>query len=186
MQLLFDLIPLLAFFIAYKFGGIFIATGVVIVAVVVQAIVQWITQRKVSPMLLTSAILVLIFGGLTLIFKDATFIKLKPTILYWLFAIAFAASPFVSEKPLLELVLNEGIAVERAIWRRANTLYAIFFLAMGAANLYTAYNFPEQTWVYFKFALFGALAVFTFAVAFWLVSKMPPEASTESSETKAP
>jgi intracellular septation protein len=182
MQVLFDLIPLLAFFVAYKFGGIFVATGVVVVAVVAQAVVQWLTLRKVSPMLLTSAILVLIFGGLTLIFKDATFIKLKPTILYWLFSAAFVVTQFVGEKPLIELVLNEGISVERPIWRRANALYAVFFFAMGAANLYVAYYFSESTWVYFKFALFGALAVFTFAVAFWLFSKMPPEALNEPTQ----
>jgi intracellular septation protein len=187
MQLLFDLIPLLAFFVAYKFGGIFVATAVVIAAVVVQTFIQWITRRKVSPMLLTSATLVLIFGGLTLIFKDALFIKVKPTILYWLFAGAFAASQVVSRKPLLQLVLNEGgINVEHAVWTRANLLFAAFFFAMGAANLYVAFNYTEQAWVYFKFALFGALAVFTFGVTFWLVSKMPPEPSGDAPETKNP
>jgi intracellular septation protein len=186
MQLLFDLVPLVAFFVAYKFGGIYIATGVLIVAVVIQAIVQWLKHRKVSPMMLTSAVLVLIFGGLTLVLKDANFIKWKPTILYWLFSIAFLASRFVSEKPLIEYVFSEGISVERAIWNRANTWYALFFASLGAANLFVAFRYSEETWVYFKFVLFGVLAVFTFAVAFWLFSKMPPEQLAEMSNPKAP
>jgi intracellular septation protein len=77
---------------------------------------------------------------------------------------------------MIERLLGENIAVERAVWNRVNTLFAFFFLLMGAVNLFVAYSYAEATWVYFKFALFGALAVFTFGVAFWLTSKMPPDA----------
>jgi intracellular septation protein len=180
MQLLFDLVPLVAFFVAYKFGGIYVATGVLIVAVVIQAVVQWIRQRKVSPMMLASAVLVLIFGGLTLLLKDANFIKWKPTILYWLFALAFLLSRVIGDKPLAERVFSEGVSADRATWNLANNWYAVFFVALGAANLYVAFTYSEQTWVYFKFALFGALAVFTFGIAFWLFSKMPPETQAEA------
>lgn len=175
MQLLFDLIPLVAFFAAYKFGGIYLATSVLIVAVSIQALVQWIRHRQVSPMMLTSAVLVLIFGGLTLFLHDADFIKWKPTILYWLFAVAFIASPWVSAKPLLEHVLGEHIQVTRPIWLRANWSFALFFGVLGIANWFVAFKYSETTWVYFKFVLFGALAVFTFAVTLWLFSKMPPD-----------
>ena len=80
MQLLFDLLPVVFFFIAYKMAGIYVATAVLIVGVLVQTAISWFRHKKVSPMLLTSAILVLVFGGLTLLIHDATFIKWKPTI----------------------------------------------------------------------------------------------------------
>ena len=95
MQFVVDLLPVIAFFIAYKLAGIYVATAVLIVGVLVQTAVSWIRHRKVSPMLLTSAVLVLVFGGLTLLVHDATFIKWKPTIVNWLFAAAFLASQFM-------------------------------------------------------------------------------------------
>jgi intracellular septation protein len=176
MQLLFEFLPIFAFVVAYKVGGIYVATAVIIVAVLVQATVEWIRRRRVSPMMLISAALVLIFGGITLILKDKTFIQWKPTVLYWLFALVLFGSRIIGEKTMIERILGENIVVERAIWNRANTLFALFFAAMGVANLFVAYSYDEATWVYFKFALFGALAVFTFGVALWLTSKMPPDA----------
>jgi hypothetical protein len=80
MQFLFDLLPVIAFFVAYKLADIYVATGVLIVGVLIQTLASWIRFRKVSPMLLTSALLVLVFGGLTLLIHDAVFIKWKPTI----------------------------------------------------------------------------------------------------------
>jgi intracellular septation protein len=179
MQFLFEFLPILAFFIAYKFAGIYVATAVLIVAVTLQAVVQWVKHRKVSPMMLTSAGLVLVFGGITLAVKDPTFIKWKPTILYGLFAIAFFASRFIGEKPLVERMLGEAITVDRSHWNLANTLFALFFVAMGAANLYVANAYSEETWVYFKFVLLAALMIFTFAIAIWLSSKVPPESASE-------
>jgi intracellular septation protein len=183
MQLLFEFLPIFAFVVAYKFGGIYVATAVIIVAVIAQATIEWIRHRKVSPMMLISAALVLIFGGVTLILKDKTFIQWKPTVLYWLFASVLFVSRFVGAKPMIERMLGDNITVERAIWNRANTLFGLFFTAMGATNLYVAYNYEEATWVYFKFVLFGVLAVFTFGMAFWLASKMPPDPE-QNSETR--
>ena len=96
MQLLFDLLPVIAFFIAYKVAGIYVATGVLIVGVLAQTLYSWIRHKKVSPMLLTSAVLVLIFGGLTLLIHDATFIKWKPTI------VSLAVRGCVSCQPIHE------------------------------------------------------------------------------------
>jgi intracellular septation protein len=186
MQLLFDLLPLIAFFAAYKFGGIYVATGVLIVAVVIQAAVQWIRTRKVSPMMLASAALVLVFGGLTLVLKDPNFIKWKPTILYWAFAAAFVGSRFIGRKTLVERVFSEALSVEPDYWRLANTLYALFFAVIGFANLYVAFNYSEETWVYFKFVLFGLLAVFTFGIGYWLFSKMTPEQQAEVGASDPP
>src|SRR5262245_22170046 len=95
MQLLLDFLPVFAFFVAYRLADIYVATAVLIVAVLIQTAVSWLRHRKVSPMLLTTAVLVLVFGGLTLILHNATFIKWKPTIVYLLLAAAFAASHFM-------------------------------------------------------------------------------------------
>ena len=92
MQLLLDLLPVIAFFIAYKMADIYVATAVLIVGVLLQTAYSWIRHRKVSPMLLVSAVLVLVFGGLTLLIHDNTFIQWKPTIVNWLFAAAFLVS----------------------------------------------------------------------------------------------
>ena len=106
MQLLFDFFPLIAFFIAYKFGGIFVATGVIIAAVLVQVALQWTLRRKVSSMALISAALVLVFGGLTLWIHDEAFIKWKVTVVNWLFAAGFLISQFVGEKPMIQRLLD--------------------------------------------------------------------------------
>ena len=92
MQLLFDFLPVIAFFVAYKLADIYVATLVIIVATVVQVAVHWLRTRRVNPMHLVSAGLVLVFGGLTLAIRDAAFIMWKPTIVNWLFAAAFFAS----------------------------------------------------------------------------------------------
>ncbi len=157
MQILFEFVPIFAFFIAYKFGGIFVATATLIAAVIVQTTVQWVQHRKISPMMMISAILVLVFGGITLLLKDKTFIQWKPTVLYWLFAVAFIASRFIGEKPIIERLLGENIALERSLWTTLNTAWAIFFVFLGCVNLYVAYHYDEATWVNFK--LFGVLGV---------------------------
>jgi intracellular septation protein len=92
MQLLFDFLPVIAFFVAYKLADIYVATGVIIVASVLQISIHWLWKRRVNPMHLVSAGLVLVFGGLTLLIHDKSFIMWKPTILNWLFAAAFLGS----------------------------------------------------------------------------------------------
>jgi len=180
MQLLFEFVPIFAFFIAYKIGGIFVATGTLIVAVLVQASVQWIKHRKISPMMMISAVLVLVFGGITLVLKDKTFIQWKPTVLYWMFAIAFIASRFIGDKPIIERLLGENLTLERRLWNRLNVVWAIFFVFLGGANLYVAYHYDEATWVNFKlFGLLGLMVVFTLAQGIWLATKVPPEPEQE-------
>jgi intracellular septation protein len=178
MQLLFDFFPVIAFFIAYKVGGIFVATGVIVVAVLIQAAIQWLRQRKLSPMMLTSAVLVLIFGGLTLLIHDKTFIQWKPTVVNWLFAAAFLASQFFGEQPLIQRMMGTQISLDRGAWTRLNAMWIVFFAVMGAINLYVAYHFDEATWVNFKlFGILGLTLVFVVVQGFWLASKMATEAS---------
>ena len=145
MQLLFDFFPVIAFFVAYKLTDIYVATGVIIVAVVVQTAVQWVRHRKVSSMALISGALVLVFGGLTLIIHDTTFIQWKVTVVNWLFAVAFAASRYFGDRTIIERLLGENLTLEQHLWRRLNWAWALFFSVVGAVNLYVAYNFPEAS-----------------------------------------
>ena len=174
MQLLFDFFPLIAFFIAFKFAGIFIATGVIIVAVLLQVALQWTLHRKVSSMALTSAALVLVFGGLTLWIHDEAFIKWKVTVVNWLFAAGFLISQFVGEKPMIQRLLDASVTLERPLWLRLNTVWALFFLVLGAINLYVMYNFSTDVWAKFKvFGVLGLTLVFALVQGVWLASKMP-------------
>jgi intracellular septation protein len=169
MQLLLDFMPVFAFFIAYLLADIYVATAVLIVAVLIQTAVSLIRHRKVSPMLLTSAALVLVFGGITLILHDATFIKWKPTLLNLLLAVAFAASHFMRGPTIVQRMIGEGLKLAAADWRRLNLMWIGFFLFAGAANLYVAYSFAEATWVKFKvFGLLGLTLMFVLLQGVWL------------------
>ena len=172
MQFLFDLFPVIAFFVAYKLWGIFVATAVLIVGVLAQTAVSWIRHRKVSPMLLTSAVLVLIFGGLTLWVRDPAFIKWKPSIVNWLFAAAFLVSQYLRGPTIIQRMLGENVTLEPADWRRLNLMWVGFFLVAGALNLYVAYRFDEATWVNFKlFGLMGLTLAFALLQGVWIARK---------------
>jgi intracellular septation protein len=179
MQLLFDFLPVIAFFVAYKLADIFVATGVLIVAVLLQTGIQWVRHRKVNTMALVSAVLVLVFGGLTLAIHDKAFIQWKVTVVNWLFAAAFLASHFIGERPLTERIMGESFSLERALWVKLSWAWIVFFVALGALNLYVAYNFAESVWVNFKlFGMLGLTLVFALAQAFWLASKAEPKAGS--------
>lgn len=172
MQFLFDLFPVIAFFVAYKVWGIFVATAVLIVGVLAQTAVSWIRHRKVSPMLLTSAVLVLVFGGLTLWVRDPAFIKWKPSIVNWLFAAAFLVSQYLQGPTIIQRMLGENVTLGPADWRRLNLMWVGFFLVAGALNLYVAYRFDEATWVNFKlFGLMGLTLAFALLQGVWIARR---------------
>ncbi|MGB5102401.1 MAG: septation protein A [Steroidobacteraceae bacterium] len=177
MQFLVDLLPVIAFFVAYKVAGIYVATAVLIVGVLAQTAVSWMRHRKVSGMLLTSAVLVLIFGGLTLLVRDATFIKWKPSIVNWLFAAAFLGSEFLRGPSIIQRMLGENVVLDAANWRRLNFMWVAFFVFAGALNLYVAYRYDEATWVNFKlFGLMGLTLVFALLQGVWIArrAEQPP------------
>ena len=182
MQMLFDLLPVVFFFIAYKMAGIYVATGVLIVGVLLQTAISWFRHKKVSPMLLTSAVLVLVFGGLTLLIHDATFIKWKPTIVNLLFAGAFLASQFMKGPTVVQRLMGEQMKLKpESLWTRLNLMWVGYFLVCAVLNLYVAYNFSEDTWVNFK--LFGLMALtllFALAQGVWISRRAEPEDAGKS------
>jgi len=157
MKFLFDLFPVILFFIAYKFAGIFVATGVAIAATFGQIGWVWFRRRKVDTMLWVSLAIITVFGGATLLLHDKTFIQWKPTVLYWLFAATLAGGSLFMKKNLIKSLLSEQLQLPDAAWQRMNVSWIGFFLFMGVANLYVAYNFSEDAWVNFK--LFGGMGL---------------------------
>ncbi|MGE5470918.1 MAG: septation protein A [Bacteroidota bacterium] len=188
MKLLFDLFPVILFFIAFKYSEknpelaagwvgtllgsttidvkqapILLATVVVIAATVAQIVWVRVRHGKVDKMLWVSLGLVTVFGGMTLVFQNEAFIKWKPTILYWIFAGSMAFSALVLKKNAIKTMLGEQLVLPDAIWRRVNLSWITFFTFMGGLNLYVAFNFPTETWVNFKlFGGMGLLLVFVF------------------------
>jgi len=172
MQFIVDLLPVIAFFVAYKLSGIYVATAVLIAGVLAQTVVSWIRFRKVSGMLLTTAALVLVFGGLTIYLHDATFIKWKPTIVNWLFAAVFLGSHFMRGPTVIQRMLGENATLATGDWSRLNLAWVAFFVGCGALNLYVAYRYAEATWVNFKlFGLMGLTLAFAVAQGFWIARK---------------
>jgi intracellular septation protein len=157
MKFLFDLFPVVLFFAAFKLWDIYVATAVAIAATIVQ--VSWLKLRgrRVDMMLWASLAIIVVFGGATLLLQDETFIKWKPTVLYWLFGAVLAGGVLVFRKNLIRALLAEQMRLPEPVWARLNWSWVGFFAFMGAANLYVAYNYPTDLWVNFK--LFGGLGL---------------------------
>jgi intracellular septation protein len=218
MKLLFDFLPIILFFVAFKYaeghkawasdfatqhfgfivsGGtvgldeapVLLATVVVILASLAQVLWLKIRGRKVETMLWVSLLLVVVLGGLTIYLRSETFIKWKPSMLYWCMGVAFWLSPLLFGKNLLKVLLGEQLKLPPKIWHRLNFAWVAFFAVMGFINLWVAYNFSTDTWVNFK--LFGSLGltlVFTVAQGFYLSRHVieddadaPPAAKQEGS-----
>lgn len=181
LKFLFDLFPIILFFVAYELGemfpeqanaillalgvqlesatkpGVFLATLVAIAATFIQLGWAWLKYRKIDTMLWVSLVLITIFGGLTLFLHDETFIKWKPTVLYWIFALALGLAPLLFERNLIRLMMEKQLSLPDEVWAKLNLGWACFFAFMGVANLYVALNFSTDAWVNFK--MFGSLGL---------------------------
>ena len=169
MKFLFDLFPVLLFFIAFKLFDIYVATAAAIAATFLQ--IGWLKlkRRKVDKMMWVTLIIIVVFGGATLALHDETFIKWKPTVLYWLFGLAVGGAELLFRRNLVRAALGEQVQLPVGVWTRLNWSWAAFFAFMGAANLYVAYNFPTETWVNFKlFGGMGLMLVFVVLQALFL------------------
>ena len=154
MKFLFDLLPVILFFVAYKVFDIYVATGVAMAASFAQIGWLWFKGRKIDTMLWVSLVVITVFGGMTLLLQDETFIKWKPTVLYWAFAAALLGGTLFFRKNLMRTLLAEQMELPEAAWTRLNWSWVGFFIFMGIANLFVAFNFSTDDWVNFK--LFGA------------------------------
>ena len=173
MKFLFDLLPVLLFFVAFKLADIYVATGVAIGATFLQVAWLKLRRRRVEPMLWASFAIIVVFGGATLVLQDETFIKWKPTVLYWLFGVVLAGAALVFRRNLIRSMLSEQIKLPDAMWARLNWSWVGFFAFMGAANLYVAYHYPTDLWVNFKlFGGMGLMLLFVVVQALFLARHM--------------
>lgn len=170
MKLLFDFFPVIIFFIVYMVTGqnIYYATGAIIPITILQVFAYWFKNRKFDSVLMINCILVTVFGSITLLLHQDIYIKLKVTVLSWLYGVVLLASqPF--KKKLLQLYMENHISLPSRIWSRVNLLCAFYFIIMGAINLYVLSHYPTEVWV--KFKVFGVLSitiVFYFALSLYL------------------
>lgn len=154
MKFFFDLFPVILFFVAFKLYDIFVATAVAIAASILQILWVWWRHRQIEKMMWINLMIIIVFGGATLVLQDETFIKWKPTVLYWLFATGLLVSNVIFKKNLIQTMMEKQMALPIPVWNQLNISWIIFFVVMGLINLYVAFNFPIGTWVSFK--LFGA------------------------------
>lgn len=202
MKLLFDLLPVILFFAAFKLAGsqpeaslalaqswlgplmqggqvpadqapIMLATAVAIIASLIQVGWQLARKKKVDAMLWISLAVIVVFGGATIWLHDETFIKWKPSILYWLFGTILLGGRLIGGRNLLRSVLGEQLVLPEAIWERLLWIWIAFFVVIGAVNLAVAFTVPTATWVNFKlFGLMGLTFAFTIGIGIWLSRHM--------------
>ena len=172
MQILIDFLPIVVFFVAYRMADLYVATAALIIAMALQIAYQWIRERTVNKMLLTSGILVAVFGGITLWFRDPIFIQWKPTVVNWLFAAAFLGSRYIGGKTLTERVMGHAVELGPPMWRQLNLMWVANFTFLGAANLYVVNNFNEAFWVNFKlFGMLGFTLLMVVIQVIWIAAK---------------
>jgi intracellular septation protein len=162
-KLVIELGPLVVFFAANAMAGIFAGTAAFMAATVVSLAAARLLYHKIPIMPIVSGVIVLVFGGLTLLLRDETFIKLKPTIVYSMFALLLAAG-LMLKKPLLELVFGSAFALTEEGWRKLTYRWIAFFIAMAIVNEFVWRNFSTDAWVSFKaFGFLPLTLLFTLA-----------------------
>lgn len=171
-NLFIEMMPLIAFFIAYYITkNIYIATVVCIIASWLQLGLSKIFFKKISKNTIISTILITVLGSLTVALHNKTFIMLKPTMLYWIFGVGLFVSAKL-DKNLLKSLLQEQVTLSEQHWKQINTLWVIFFIFMGILNLVIAFQFSEYLWVKFKvFGSLGLMLVFTLITGLYIHKK---------------
>lgn len=157
MKFLFDIFPVILFFIAFKVYDIYVATAVAMAATFLQIGWAWLRHRKVDTMLWISLAVIVVFGGATLLLQDETFIKWKPTVLYWLFGAVLAVAALAFRKNLIRAMMGTQVTLPEVVWGKLLASWIAFFALMGALNLIVAFNFSTDAWVNFK--LFGGIGL---------------------------
>lgn len=185
-KFLFDLFPLILFFVAYRYADIYAATAVAITASVAQIAWLRLTRKPIETMHWINLTVIVVFGGATLWLRDEAFIKWKPTVLYWLFGGALLASRLAGRN-LIRKLLGKQIQLPDPAWEKLNLSWALFFLAAGAVNLYVAFSghFTQSQWVSFKvFGLMGLMIAFVIGQSLWLGRHMQAPESPDGDDAK--
>lgn len=150
MKPLLEFFPIVLFFVVYKLYDIFVATGVVIAATLIQVLIYWWMYRKVETMQWVTLGLIIVMGGATLYLQNEQFIKWKLTIIECLFGSAFLLSHFFGQKTFIERMMGANIELPPRVWKTLNLSWAAFFFAVGGINLYVMDHYSTDDWVTFK------------------------------------
>ena len=181
LHLLIDFIPVLLFLVAFKIYGIYVATTVGIVATAVQVVITRIIRHRFDKQQLVTLAVFVVFGGMTLYFHNPIFIKWKPSIVFWIFGLAFLFSQFIGKKPIIQRMLEglleqQATAVPKRVWQGLNTAWTLFFLTLGTINIYIAYTFSTEVWVNFKvYGILALIMLFSFAQSLFLARYLTDE-----------
>ncbi len=170
-KLLFDLFPLVLFFLVFRFSDIYMATGVAMLASVLQIVWLKLTGKAIEASHWINLAVIVVFGGATLIFHNDVFIRWKPTVLYWIFAAILLGARYLMRRNLMQKLMGGQLVLPEGVWDKLNLAWSLFFAAAGVVNLYVAFSghFTESQWVNFKaFGLLGMMLVFVIAQSLWL------------------
>ncbi|AZZ91530.1 septation protein A [Hahella sp. KA22] len=193
MKLLFDFFPIILFFVVYKAtNDIVTATAALIPATAAQVAFSWFKYRKVEKMHLFALVIVVILGGATILFKDDTFIKWKPSVVCWLLAVVFLIGGWVSKKNLYQRMMEANISLPQHAWSKLNYSWVIFNALLGGLNLYVAYHYTQDQWVNFKlFGMLGLSLVFALMQGVYISRHMeedepaPSDSATGNGDNKS-
>jgi intracellular septation protein len=183
MRLLIDFLPLLLFFGAYKLHDIYVATGVLMAATVVQTAVIYGMDRKLQTIHKLTLALVLVFGTLTLVLHDDRFIKWKPTVLYAAMGIALAVGQWGLRRNVLQMLLGSQLSLPRQVWARLGVAWIAYCLFMSAVNAYVAANYSTETWVEFKLWGYAFPLIFLIGQGFYIARHLPAENASGGHES---
>lgn len=183
MKLLFDFFPILLFFIAFKIQGIYVATAVAIAATIVQNGWFWYRNRRFETMHIITLVLIIVFGGATILLHDEVFIKWKVSVVNWLFGLVFLGSHYIGDKPIIQRMMGKNIKLKVDVWGKLNFMWVVFFIFVGLVNVYVMYHFDTATWVNFKlFGTLGLTFVFILAQGFYLAKYIDEEQMEKEKE----
>lgn len=187
-KFLFDLFPLILFFVAYRYADIYTATAVAIAASILQIVWLKATRKSIETTHWINLTVIVVFGGATLWLHSDVFIKWKPTVLYWLFAAVLLGARYLMGRNVLKHLMGKQIALAAPVWDRLNIAWATFFVFAGAANVFVAFSgyFTESQWVNFKvFGLMGLLFAFVIAQSLWLGRHIQPTDAAKAEEPES-
>jgi intracellular septation protein len=183
MKFLFDLFPVILFFAVFKIKGIFVATIAAIIASVLQIGWMLLRRKKVEPMMWAGLAIIVVFGGATVLLHDETFIKWKPTVLYWLLGTIMLSGQLFFGKNAIRAMLGKQVSLPDATWKVMNFSWGFFFVALGCVNIFVAYHFSTDTWVNFKlFGIMGLIFLFAIAQGLFIEKKMKAGASEKTED----
>ena len=178
MKSMIDLLPAVLFLVALFLGDIYKATAALMASLVLLAAWHWWRDGKPHKLHTFSAVVVLVLGGMTLLIRDASFVKYKTTVVNGIIAIVFLGSHFIGDKVLLQRIPQQAIHMPEKIWRRVNIAWAGFFSSIALLNLWVMHHFDDKTWGLFKtVGVSGLMFVFMLAHIPFLARYLPQESA---------